>query len=210
MESGIIYALSERLKEPLPGFEAHRQMFPRRQAAEELLKIPETVRQSAVAILLFEEDNVLNSLVIRRSEYDGVHSGQIAFPGGKFDKEDQHLLQTALRECFEEIGVTANELTFIGSLTEVYTVVSSFLISPKIFHWKKPHDQFELSEREVAGVYRLPLNELLKEEAVQYFDIPVKNGLVLKSVPHFVVGEIRIWGATAVILSELKEILREL
>lgn len=209
MESGIISAFSERLKEPLPGFEAHRQMFPRRQAAEELLNIPETVRQSAVAILLFEEEGELNSIVIRRSEYEGVHSGQIAFPGGKFDPEDEHLLRTALRECYEEIGVASDELTFLGNLSDVYTVVSSFLINPHVFHWKKPHDNFKLSQREVAGVYRLSLTELLREEAVQYFDVPVKNGIVLKSVPHFVVGDIRIWGATAVILSELKAILRE-
>lgn len=208
METGIIYALYEQLKKPLPGYDAHRQMFPRKESATSLLEIPETVRRSAVAILLFEEHNTLNCIVIRRAEYDGVHSGQIAFPGGKFDEEDKHLIQTALRECNEEIGVTPEELTFIGSLSDVFTVVSSFLISPQVFHWKRPHERFTLSEREVAGVYKLSLNALIQEEAVQYFDIPVANGVVLKSVPHFVVEDLKIWGATAVILSELKVILQ--
>ena len=210
MKSDILSGLSERLRQPLPGFEAHKQMFPRENAAKDLLNIPETVKQSAVAILLFEEADSLQSLVIRRAEYDGTHSGQIAFPGGKFDPEDRHLIQTALRECYEEIGIEAHELTYIGSLSDVYTVVSSFLITPQVFHWKKPHEQFKLSEREVAEIHRLSLNELIREDAVQYFDIPIRNGMILKSVPHFVVGEIRIWGATALILSELKYLLRQL
>lgn len=210
MENSILSALSEQLKKPLPGFEAHKLMFPRGNASKDLLNIPETARKSAVAILLFEEEDSLYSIVIKRSEYNGTHSGQIAFPGGKFEDEDENLIQTALRECFEEIGVEPEELHHLGSLSDVYTVVSSFLISPQVFHWKNPHTGFKPSEREVAAVYRLSLNELIQSEAVQHFDVSVNNGLVLKAVPHFVVGEIRIWGATAVILSELKYILRQL
>lgn len=210
MKPEVITALSEQLRKPLPGFEAHKQMFPRGNAAADLLQVPETARKSAVAILLFEEAGILNSIVIKRSEYDGTHSGQIAFPGGKFEETDEDLIQTALRECFEEIGVEPHELHYLGSLSDVYTVVSSFLISPHLFHWKRPHDAFKLSEREVAAIYRLSLNELIRNEAVQHFDVPIRNGLILKAVPHFVVGEIRIWGATAVILSELKAILQSL
>lgn len=210
MKPEIIHVLSEQLRKPLPGFEAHKQMFPRGNAAADLLQVPETARKSAVAILLFEDAGILNSIVIKRSEYDGTHSGQIAFPGGKFEDTDEDLIQTALRECFEEIGIEPDELHHLGNLSDVYTVVSSFLISPHVFHWKRPHDGFKLSEREVAAVYRLSLNELIRNEAVQHFDVPVRNGLVLKAVPHFVVGEIRIWGATAVILSELKVILQSI
>lgn len=210
MKPEIITALSEQLRKPLPGFEAHKQMFPRGNAATDLLQVPDKARKSAVAILLFEEAGILNSIVIKRSEYDGTHSGQFAFPGGKFEETDEDLIQTALRECFEEIGVEPHELHYLGSLSDVYTVVSSFLISPHLFHWKSPHDAFKLSEREVAAIYRLSLNELIRNEAVQRFDVPIRNGLVLKAVPHFVVGEIRIWGATAVILSELKAILQSI
>jgi len=149
-------------------------------------------------------------LVIQRAEYDGTHSGQIAFPGGKWEQTDTSLLATALRECEEEIGVTEAELTYVGKLTDVFTVVSSFIIEPHIFHWKNPHNQFTVSEREVAAVYSLSVADLLDEKAIEYHNIPLKNGITLKEVPHFALGEVKIWGATALILSELKLVFQSL
>jgi len=202
--------LAKRLLEPLPGVEAHQLMYPRKGARVDEAQDTSNARLSSVAILLFETENVLQFLVIQRAEYDGTHSGQIAFPGGKWEQTDTSLLATALRECEEEIGVTEAELTYVGKLTDVFTVVSSFIIEPHIFHWKNPHNQFTVSEREVAAVYSLSVADLLDEKAIEYHNIPLKNGITLKEVPHFALGEVKIWGATALILSELKLVFQSL
>jgi 8-oxo-dGTP pyrophosphatase MutT (NUDIX family) len=150
----------------------------------------------------------LNSVVIQRTVYEGTHSGQIAFPGGKWETTDHSMKETALRECWEEIGVTADELDYVGKLTDVFTSVSSFLIEPHVFYWKAPRTNFTLSEREVAAVYAIDLCQLQDDANIVQIDVPIRNGIVLKAVPHFVLNDIRIWGATAIMLSELREVLR--
>jgi 8-oxo-dGTP pyrophosphatase MutT (NUDIX family) len=202
-------ALIERLQQPLPGEAAHRLMYPRAGISADLLKAPETVRLSAVAILLFEGEESWHSVVIQRQVYDGTHSGQIGFPGGKWETDDASMRETALRECSEEIGVGADELEYVGKLSDVYTAVSSFMIEPYLFLWKTPRTTFVTSEREVAAVYTISLNALLNEE-IEHIDIPLQSGIVLKNVPHFVFGDVRIWGATALMLSELKDILKSI
>lgn len=202
--------LLNRFQEPLPGESAHQLMYPRKGISLDNLQPPADARLSAVAILLFEGTNTLHSLVIQRSEYEGTHSGQIAFPGGKWEVNDASLMETALRECAEEIGITALELDYIGKLTDVYTAVSYFLIEPHVFYWKRPHDQFTLSEREVAAVHTLDLSNLLDDTIIQHIDVPIQKGMVLKNVPHFIFDEVKIWGATALMLSELKEVLRSI
>ena len=206
----MIDLLAKRLEKPLPGSAAHALMYPRKGAKIADQYDTSDARLSSVAILLFETGNTLQFLVIQRTEYDGTHSGQIAFPGGKWEQTDASLIATALRECEEEIGVTEAELDYVGKLTDVFTVVSSFLIEPHIFYWKTPHNQFLLSEREVAAVYPLAVDDLLDDNAVEYHNIPLKNGITLKDVPHFALGEVKIWGATALILSELKLVFQSL
>ena len=202
--------LVDRFQQSLPGEISHQSMYPRKGVPLDTLKAPSDARLSAVAILLFEGTDYLQSIVIQRSVYEGTHSGQIAFPGGKWEVDDASLKETALRECAEEIGVVADELDYIGKLTDVYTAVSSFLIEPHVFYWKTPHDQLTLSEREVAAVYTLDLNNLLDDEIIQHMDVPIQKGVVLKNVPHFIFEEVKIWGATALMLSELKEVLRSI
>jgi 8-oxo-dGTP pyrophosphatase MutT (NUDIX family) len=203
-------ALVARFQQPLPGPAAHLIMYPRKGASPESPKKTDTIRMSAVAILLFEEDEALRTLVIQRSVYEGTHSGQIAFPGGKWETTDGSLKETALRECSEEISVGADELAYIGKLTDVFTVVSSFMIEPYVFYWKTPRSPLILSEREVAAVHTIDLEALLDDRSIQHKDIPLSQGLVLKDVPHFMLGNVSVWGATALMLSELKLVLKSL
>jgi len=202
--------LVDRFEQPLPGEASHQSMYPRKGISLDHLQPSVDARLSAVAILLFDGTDYLQSIVIQRSVYEGSHSGQIAFPGGKWEINDPSLMDTALRECAEEIGIVAHELDYIGKLTDVYTAVSSFLIEPHVFYWKRPHDQFTLSEREVAAVHTLDLSTLLDDKIVQLIDVPIQQGMVLKNVPHFIFEEVKIWGATALMLSELKEVLRSI
>lgn len=193
----------------LPGERAHLAMYPKRAASSIALKAAENVRMSAVAIVLFEtEENGLQTLVIRRQEYDGTHSGQISFPGGKWEQSDPSLQFTALRECEEEIGIPPGELQPVGKLTDVYVPVSSFLIEPYVFYWEEPHTHFLHSEREVASIHRLPIN-LLTDDHIELIDVPLTNGQKLLQTPHFNTGEITIWGATALMLNELREVLQD-
>jgi 8-oxo-dGTP pyrophosphatase MutT (NUDIX family) len=202
--------LTARFRQPLPGPSAHLLMYPRKGATPESPDDSDNVRMSAVAIILFEEDETLRSIVIQRSVYEGTHSGQIAFPGGKWETTDSSLKETALRECSEEVGIGADELEYIGKLTDVFTVVSSFLIEPYVFYWRTPRSPLSLSEREVAAVYTIDMSALLDDQSIHYIDVPLRNGLTLKEVPHFVLGDIRIWGATALMLSELKLVLKSI
>jgi 8-oxo-dGTP pyrophosphatase MutT (NUDIX family) len=202
--------LVRRFNESLPGEEAHRIMYPRAAISPNSLKPDENTRLSAVAILLYNGPDYLHSLVIQRSVYEGTHSGQIAFPGGKWESADVTGLNTALRECHEEIGVGADELQYIGKLTDVYTAVSSFLIEPHVFFWNRPRTDLQVAEREVAAVHSIPLKPLLDEKTIVYRDVLIKNGLVLKQVPHFDIYPVQIWGATALMLSELKMVLRSI
>lgn len=205
-----IARLRELLTQTLPGEAAHSEMYPRAGIRAELLQPDAHTRLSAVAILISAKQDDLQALVIQRSVYDGAHSGQIAFPGGKWEPDDVNGYQTALRECSEEIGVEAHELVYLGKLTDVYTAVSSFLIEPHIFYWNAPRTGLQLAEREVAAVHTISLSRLLDDTSIIRKDIAVQNGVILKQVPHFDFGTIQIWGATALMLSELKSLLRSL
>src|ERR1035437_8451034 len=110
--------LKQKFQQPLPGKKSHLKMSPPNRA-KELLGMQEQMnlaRQSAIMVLLFPVNDQLKTVFIKRSEYDGMHSGQIAFPGGKKEKTDQNFEETALRETFEEVGVKADDIEVIGQL----------------------------------------------------------------------------------------------
>ena len=133
MFNRFINLLKARLKSPLPGEDTQYLMAPvSRLKAEQLPKENYNPKKSAVLVLLFPEDETIKTVLIKRPVYDGVHSGQVAFPGGKFDDIDIELKQTALRETFEEIGVQSAEIEIIGQLTDLYINPSNFLVSPFI------------------------------------------------------------------------------
>lgn len=166
-----------------------------------------TFRDAAVAIILFhDEAGKLCTIVTRRQEYDGSHSGQISFPGGKKELDDTNLLETAIRECYEEIGVHAKNFELLKELTPLFVPVSQFLITPYVFYSSHKSFDYMRSEREVAAIYELDLLALYESEVVR-IDIPIQADLTMKNVPHFKQGDILIWGATALILNELKDIL---
>jgi 8-oxo-dGTP pyrophosphatase MutT (NUDIX family) len=198
--------LQELLQKELPGERAHLAMYPKRAATSIALKTAENVRMSAVAIVLFNGEKGLTTLVIRRQEYEGAHSGQISFPGGKWEDTDASLEATARREFEEEIGIPGSELELAGKLTNVFVQVSNFLIEPYVFFWPEPHFDFSAAEREVAAIHLLPVT-VLTDESIELVDIVLPHGGKLLQTPHFNTGEVMIWGATALILNELREVI---
>ena len=191
----------------LPGEDAHVEMFPGRGKSSELLKLSLNFRPSAVMALLYQTNNQHHIILIERQDYDGKHSGQMSFPGGKKEEVDTDELAAALRETEEEIGIPKSQINVIGKLTDVYIPVSKFLVHPFLGYLKNS-PKFLLNTREVKSILSFDIRELLIEENKIVTDILVSKENTYKNVPAFLIKEKIIWGATAVMLNELKFILK--
>jgi 8-oxo-dGTP pyrophosphatase MutT (NUDIX family) len=201
--------LRQRLALPLPGQEAQYQMaHPERKMNSARIKIPNNARHGAVLILLYEEDEQIFFPLIERTEYDGVHSGQIALPGGKFDLMDITYSNTALRETQEEIGVLKRDIEIIGELTELYIPPSNFLVHP--FVGIIPYRPLLIpDQKEVKNVLEVDLEYIMDETRIKEKDIKVNSGITVRT-PYIAIEEHTIWGATAMMLSEFKSVLFEI
>lgn len=188
----------------LPGEKAHKDFYPLRITTSER---PSNTRLSAVGIHFFQNESIWHFILIERSEYDGHHSKQIAFPGGKKDPNDIDLVQTAIRESEEEINISMENAEFIGAISSVYIPVSNFEVTPYIFiHDKQP--KLEKSVKEVNEIIFVKCSDLLDERLLSIRDIKISEGSLIKGVPCFILNEKIVWGATALMLSELKQILK--
>lgn len=197
------------LAKELPGTSAHAKMTPNGRIDTEsyLLSTSKDVRTSAVMIVLFPDQDVLKMVLIKRPSYDGVHSGQISFPGGKTEETDTDYIYTALRETEEEVGITGDTIQLLGSLSRIYIPPSNFLVYPFVGYCAHP-PRFRLDQKEVEKIILPPVDILLNNEIIKQgsFKAGGPNGWQINA-PYFEVENERIWGATAAILSELKELL---
>ena len=193
----------------LPGEQSHVEMIPFRLPSSNYKSKYKDAKQSAVMCLFFEEHNKSYGLLMERTEDGGKHSGQVSFPGGKKDLEDLDLEETALRETHEEIGVPNYSINVLGKLTEVYIPVSNFLVQPYIGLIDNGFE-LSLSKAEVKSVFYFSINELLSPESKQLQTIKDHKGIDMKDIPCFVLNDRKVWGATAVILNEIKSIFQDL
>ncbi len=201
----FIHHLKSTLALPLPGREAQFKLEPptRKNYPE---KIPSNVRLGAVLALFFPLNNSNRLIFIQRTQSRGVHSGQISFPGGKHEKTDQTMLNTAIRETIEEIGISPDEINILGKLSLLYIPPSNFLVHPFVGFVSKP-PVFNPDPKEVSEVFSVSVSDLLNESCIQQMDTAVHNFKI--TVPCFYVNGKVIWGATAMILSELLEVIRK-
>jgi len=205
-----IAAIGEIAQSQLPGEEAHTDLMPvNRPFSSKLRQSAEGYRQSAVAMVLYEQDNALMSLLIQRPFYKGVHSQQIAFPGGKRDITDPTIEFTARRETMEEVAIPMDSLDLLGQLTEVYIPTSKFIVSPHVFAVDSLPELIP-DTREVEEIIPFKVERLLEKDSIQHTDIKFGNGFTQKRVPYFSINERVVWGATGMILSEFRSILRQL
>lgn len=193
----------------LPGETAQYSMAPfNRPFKEVALKTNPTPKESAVLVCAYEKENQAHIVLTQRPTYNGAHSGQISFPGGKKELSDNSLLQTALREANEEIGLQQLHLDVVGELTSLYIPPSGFLVYPYLA--LSNHQQtFKRDEREVESIIELPVAELLDAKNLGSFKFPVGSSKLMIEAPCFLFFGHKVWGATAMILAELKALLTE-
>jgi 8-oxo-dGTP pyrophosphatase MutT (NUDIX family) len=198
--------LQQHLAQPLPGKDVQYRMASafRRNELPDYDNIKD-YRESAVCIALFEQNERIVFILIERPVYEGVHSGQIAFPGGKKDPTDPDLLFTALRELYEEVGVRIQEEAVIGSLSKLYIPPSNFMVYPYVAILPFI-PTYQLNAREVRQVLEVDIEELMDENIIKETTIDVGGGLKVKT-PYFEIRGKVVWGATAMILNELKYII---
>ena len=206
--SRLLTKLEFALDQGLPGEQAHDELTPmKRGRTSDALVKAKNPRKSSVAIVLREVQSRLDCYLIQRPSYKGVHSAQVSFPGGKMEESDADLEHTARRETEEEIGLPQQAGKLITLLTEVYIPPSNFIVTPHLFSIDEYYP-LKADEREVDEIITFNALQLLDDSIIKKTDIRTSNGIVLKNIPYFDIHDKVVWGATAIILSELKVIMK--
>lgn len=189
-------------------FEAQKNMAPFTvKDRNQMLGANPNPRLSAVMILVFNKEDKAHFSLIERPKYDGVHSGQIALPGGSKDDEDYDLEQTALRELEEEIGVNPLEVNVIGKISEVYIPPSKFLVTPYVALLNN-YPNYVKDDFEVEQIIDVPISLLFDDSIVKNGNVNVGANNLKMKVPYFDIYGHMVWGATAIILNEFKAIMK--
>ena len=198
----------DRLKSiPLGGQVAQFKLAPKLRLAYDEKKIKaRNPKRAAVLALFYPGENKETSLLLtQRASYKGIHSAQISFPGGKIEKEDRSLLDTALREAYEEVGILREDIQIIREITDVYIAPSNFLATPFMgYAHKKP--SFVINE-EVASTIEVKVTELLDNSNIDTIEMNTSYMQRVR-VPCFRLHDHIVWGATGMMLSEIKHMLK--
>ena len=194
----------------MPGEQSHFKMEPEiskqwRDSAKIAKRNP---KQAAVMALFYpNQHQETQLLLILRKTYKGVHSNQIGFPGGKVEEEDMDLEATALRETHEEVGVLPNNIEVLKELTELYIPPSNFIVQPYIGLYREPKP-FKIQESEVEALVEVLFTDFMNDKNLTYQNLTTSYAKNI-DVPAFKLNGYTVWGATAMMLSEIKELLRE-
>lgn len=198
------------IEEKLPGEKVHMEMMPLERIAIfkdlELEKI--NPREASVMMLFYPKNDKPHLVMILRNSYKGVHSSQIGFPGGKVEKFDTSLADTALRETFEEIGVDRELITIVKPFTPLYIPPSNFKVYP-FLGYATQELIFNPDDREVFGIIEMPLSTLMDDNTKVSKTLGTSY-MEEVDVPAFKFEEYYIWGATSQMLNELKEVLKRI
>lgn len=204
----FIKALSRQLGEPLPGEDAQWKMapLPRHQMGSDEGPV-RPPRRGGVLVLFYPHRNRLYLPLILRPTYEGVHSGQVAFPGGGVEEEDVDVVATALREAYEEVGVLPESVDVLGTLSSLYIKPSNYHVFPTVaFSACRP--DFKIDPYEVANLLEVPMDALLDPANRLREEWQLRDRKAM--VPYFSLMDQTVWGATAMILSELLHLIEPL
>lgn len=200
------------LEQELPASKAHTKVAPtERIKGLENRDWPKDAKKSAVSFLLFPKKGKIHTLFMKRPEYPGVHSGQVSLPGGQMEAFDAHLISTAIREYREETGILLKESDYLAPLTQFYIPPSNFLVQPYVAfveHLTSLHPD----PAEVESLHEIALEDLFLKKNFKVDEILVRRregGDFSMKAPCYQINGLRIWGATAMMISELQMIFEE-
>lgn len=201
-----IYILAEKieneLSKGLPGRRSQEKMMP---GSDRVFAPSGEVKQAAVMLLLFPDSEGIHISFIQRAEYEGVHSGQISFPGGMYEEGDGNLVNTAFRETAEETGISPGDIQLLGKISPLYIPVSDFLVHPYISYLDYC-PEFDPDPSEVQFMVNIPVSCLLDKKKSYKKEKRNLAGLEAE-VPYYSYKDFKIWGATAMILSEFIDLV---
>ncbi len=208
MWPSLLDQLQQRLQQPLPGAEAHETL---RATPTGLIKpkfdhsLPP--KPGSVMILLYPDGGQIKFPLTKRHEYLGAHGGQVSLPGGKAEPGET-AIETALRETEEEIGVKAQQIKVVGELSQFFVMPSNFMVIPVIgFVEQRP--VYQAQQSEVVRIIEGDISDLIRPDAIRTKEILAAKMYPMLA-PHFEIeGEV-VWGATAMMLNELRVIVREI
>ncbi|MBU2950330.1 CoA pyrophosphatase [Tamlana agarivorans] len=207
----FLQALSKIENIPILGEASHFKMVP--SFRHEFLRNQEVAIENAKlagVLALFYPNNTHETcfVLILRNTYKGVHSAQVAFPGGKYEDDDDSLKETALRETFEEVGVPMEHMKVVKKLSQVYIPPSNFYVQPFIGVTHKT-PKFKKQADEVELIIEVSLSDFLDDSFLVTKKVKSSYSLEVE-VPAFKLNGHIVWGATAMMLSEIKDLLKEL
>ena len=199
--------LADRLKGKLPGMDSHMKMVPepRRAEIEGFHNGQDALKAAVLICFVNNSDKGAGIVLIRRNEYDGVHSGQISFPGGRYEQGDAGMVGTALREAEEEINIKGNDVEVLGEISPVFIPPSNFFVTP-VVAWSRKQPDLIPDPMEVSEILTISLHELMDPASRQVRNIPHREFKQM-DVPCFYLRGNIVWGATAMMLMELIDIL---
>jgi 8-oxo-dGTP pyrophosphatase MutT (NUDIX family) len=198
--------LERRLRGPKPGLASQLKMVPgHRRDDQTYQEFADTCNQAGILVLLYPRQGRLHVVLTRRTANVAHHQAQISFPGGHRDSHET-VLEAALREAEEEIGVPPSSVRILGTLTPLYVRPSNYCIYPVVATAGSRPD-FRPSPHEVAEVLEVPLDHLRDEQYVRREIWPL--GDLKMSIPFYFYQGHKIWGATAMIMAELLDLLGE-
>ncbi len=194
---------------PLPGLESQLKMSPpfRLELMAEQLEAMKNSKKAAVTALFYPDEMQDTKLIlILRKTYKGVHSAQVGFPGGRREDSDESLMHAALRETWEEVGVPISDIEILKAMTELYIPPSNFTVYPYLgIAYKTPN--FIKQDEEVEDLIEVFLSDFVDDRSVS--SVKVMTSLDKEmDVPAFILNGHIVWGATAMMLSELKDLLK--
>ena len=198
----IHHLLEDAFRRPLPGRAAQFRMAPapRRQNMD----APPGVFHAAVLMLLYPRENEPHLVLIERTSHNerDRHRGQIGLPGGRRENTDRDFSDTAVREAEEEVGIVGADVALLGKLTPLYIPVSNFEVHPYVgtLDYTPP---FTPQPSEVNAILEVPLRKFLDPQNHRTRDLRFSPNLIIRRVPYFSVAGQTVWGATAMMLSEL-------
>ncbi|PHQ55453.1 MAG: coenzyme A pyrophosphatase [Lutibacter sp.] len=194
---------------PIGGLDSQFILAPklRLKYSQNKIKMLNPKKAAVIALFFPNEQGKTCFLLTLRANYNGTHSSQISFPGGKYDTKDRSLKNTAVRETFEEVGTPISDISIFKQMTEVFIPPSNFLVTPFLGYLKNP-PSFK-KNHEVEELISISVEDLLSDSSISTTNVSTSYANKIE-VPCFVLNNYIVWGATAMILNEIRQLLKNI